>query len=418
MRAAVRRLSKSLRAFRSARGGNVAVIFAFATVPMIGLIGAAVDYSRGNSVRSSLQAALDSTALMLSKDAPNLNQAQLSEKADKYFKALFSRTEAANVQITPTFSSPQAGSFRLDVSASATVDTTFMAAFTRLLGVSEIQNMKIESTAQVQWGVKRIELALALDNTGSMASSGKMTQLKKAVHSLLDTLEKAAKKPDDVKLAIIPFDTMVRLDQDDDTVAPWVTFDTRREKRRWQGCVEDRDQPNDAKDTPPDLAVSSTLFPAQDCSNDGALVKMRELTNDWTALHATVNQMNPNGNTNVTIGLVWAWHALTQNQPFNQASAPDPNLDKVIILLTDGENTKNRWTFISSQIDERTKAACDNVKAANIKLYTVRVIDGNKSLLQSCATNPGMFYDVQQADQLNNVFSAIAQNLANLRLAK
>jgi hypothetical protein len=29
-----------------------------------------------------------------------------------------------------------------------------------------------------------------------------------------------------------------------------------------------------------------------------------------------------------------------------------------------------------------------------------------------------MYYDVQDADQLNAAFSAIAQNLANLRLAK
>ena len=29
-----------------------------------------------------------------------------------------------------------------------------------------------------------------------------------------------------------------------------------------------------------------------------------------------------------------------------------------------------------------------------------------------------MYYDVQQASQLNGVFSAIAQNLANLRIAK
>ena len=48
----------------------------------------------------------------------------------------------------------------------------------------------------------------------------------------------------------------------------------------------------------------------------------------------------------------------------------------------------------------------------------MRVIDGNADLLQSCATNPTMYFDVQQASQLNSVFSAIAQNLANLRIAK
>jgi hypothetical protein len=58
------------------------------------------------------------------------------------------------------------------------------------------------------------------------------------------------------------------------------------------------------------------------------------------------------------------------------------------------------------------------VKAANIKLYTVRVIDGNATLLQQCATKSDMYYDVDNAAQLSAVFSTIAKNLANLRLAK
>jgi hypothetical protein len=58
------------------------------------------------------------------------------------------------------------------------------------------------------------------------------------------------------------------------------------------------------------------------------------------------------------------------------------------------------------------------VKAANIKLYTIRVIDGNAALLQACATKPDMYYNVQNASQLNSVFTTIAQNLANLRIAK
>jgi hypothetical protein len=61
---------------------------------------------------------------------------------------------------------------------------------------------------------------------------------------------------------------------------------------------------------------------------------------------------------------------------------------------------------------------CDNAKADNVKLYTVRVINGNASLLQGCATKPAMYYDVQQADQLSAAFNSIAQNLANLRLSK
>ena len=123
------------------------------------------------------------------------------------------------------------------------------------------------------------------------------------------------------------------------------------------------------------------------------------------------------GNTNITIGLAWGWETLAPSGLFN-APATAPDLDKVMIVLTDGLNTQNRWTSSVSSIDSRTALACNNIKAANIRVYTVRVLDGNASLLQSCATKPEMYYDVQQADQLNGVFSSIAQTLANLRISK
>jgi hypothetical protein len=48
----------------------------------------------------------------------------------------------------------------------------------------------------------------------------------------------------------------------------------------------------------------------------------------------------------------------------------------------------------------------------------VRVIQGNAALLKNCATSPDMYYEVDQASQLNAVFKSIAQKLATLRLAK
>jgi Mg-chelatase subunit ChlD len=144
---------------------------------------------------------------------------------------------------------------------------------------------------------------------------------------------------------------------------------------------------------------------------------MMTLTNDWTALNSKIDAMQPTGNTNVTIGLQMAFQMLSPVAPFN-ASAPKTDLDKVIVLLTDGDNTENRWSTSQTSIDNRTKLACTNAKNANIKLYVVRVINGNASLLQQCATKTDMYYNVQNASQLSSVFATIAQNLANLRLSK
>jgi Flp pilus assembly protein TadG len=390
------------------RTASVVPLLAIALVPLIGAVGAAVDYSRAANVRAGLQAALDSTALMLSRDAQSLSGTEVNQKATDYFKALFAQPQAFNVQLTSTYSEPAVGSHAVKVNGSASLNTTFI----RIYGQTQ---MDVAASTEVVWGVKRLELALALDNTGSMASDGKMAALKTAAHSLLDTLKNAAKKPDDIKVAIVPFATRVNIGTEFKDEF-WIDYGVNDiKKSKWTGCVEDRDQSNDVLDTAPVSGTKSTYFPAETC---GSLAKAMPLTNDWTALHAKVDEMAPSGNTNVTIGLVWGWHALTGNAPFPQGSPAQPDLDKVIILLTDGENTQNRWTTSTYSIDKRTTAACDNIKAANIKLYTVRVIDGNATLLKNCATKPDMYYDVQQADQLNTVFNAIAQNLANLRIAK
>jgi Flp pilus assembly protein TadG len=41
-----KKFCRTLAGFRTARGGNVAITFALATLPILGFVGAAVDYSR------------------------------------------------------------------------------------------------------------------------------------------------------------------------------------------------------------------------------------------------------------------------------------------------------------------------------------------------------------------------------------
>ncbi len=86
--------------------------------------------------------------------------------------------------------------------------------------------------------------------------------------------------------------------------------------------------------------------------------------------------------------------------------------------MTDGENTENRWTKNSSSIDARTAATCTAVKAAGIKIYTIRVINGDANLLRYCASDPSMYYDVQNASQLTSVFNSIGATLAQLHLSQ
>src|SRR5262245_50490365 len=119
-------LREKLRSFRSAQGGNLAIIFGLALIPAVGITGAAVDYSRANSIKADIQAALDSTSLMLAKDPSlySLSTAQLQGKAQNYFLAVFNRPEAQNVQVQqPVLNAANA---TLTITASADVKTAFM----------------------------------------------------------------------------------------------------------------------------------------------------------------------------------------------------------------------------------------------------------------------------------------------------
>jgi Flp pilus assembly protein TadG len=395
---------RQARGLRADRRGNVTLIFALSIIPLVGAVAVAVDYSRGNSARTAMQAVLDATTLMISKEALDLTT-QVQTKAKTYFNSQFTRTDVRGLKLSFQLVTNGPGDFTVIGEATAKMDTA-------MSGVLGFRKMDLRATSQVRWGFKGLELALALDNTGSMAAKNKMVELKAAVKMLFATLKKNSKVPGDTKIAVIPFSTVVNVGTEN-ADASWLSYDSKITKANWQGCVADRDQPNDVKDTAPGSA--STNFPVADC---GSLAKTLPLTGDWTALESMVDSMTPSGMTNVTIGMAWGWHALTAGEPFTQAGSVRPDVDKVMILLTDGLNTANRFTNNPSQIDARTAMVCDNIKKAKIKLYTVRVIEGNLALLQGCASASNMFYDVQVASQLKDVFTSIAASLSGAHLSK
>jgi hypothetical protein len=205
---------------------------------------------------------------------------------------------------------------------------------------------------------------------------------------------------------------------------------TPKSHDKWTGCVTDRDQDYDTKNTAP--TNSATRFPAEEyvsgsdkyckSNNNPYLQPVMPLSYDWSAIKKLIGDMEPTGNTNQGIGMAWAWMSLTQSDPLN-APAKDPNYTykDAIILLSDGLNTQNRWYSNASQIDARQKILCDNAKAAGITVYTVQVNtggDATSAVLQYCASGAQNFYMITSASQTAAVFSSIGTSLSKLRVAK
>ena len=442
------RLQKTLQEFRQANAANVTITFAFATIPMIGFIGAAVDYSHGNAVKAQLQAAADSTALMLSKDAASLTNSQIQTKANDYFKALYTRTDSTGLTVSATYNTTNGS--QVIVNANANVKTDFMG----LMGISQL-NVGVNS--QVKWGNTRLRVALALDTTGSMAEDGKIDALKTATKALLDQLKSAASKNGDVYVSIIPFSKDVNVgkanynanwidwtdwdeDNGDDVSTTTCTKNGKKKKcststtwvpdnhNTWNGCVTDRGNSNapssfntDQNVMGVDVTKSYTKFAAE--QYDNCSPQVMSLNYDWTAMKNLVTSFYPAGNTNQNIGLAHAWMSLVGGGPYPTPPVEEANYkyNKIIILLTDGLNTANRWHTNQNQIDNRQADTCTNIKAAGITLYTVQVNTGGdptQTVLKNCASTADKFFLLTSASAMVSTFQAIGTALSNLRISQ
>jgi Flp pilus assembly protein TadG len=430
-----------IRRFFADRRANILPLFGLAIIPMMGLIGAAVDYSRANSVKAALQAALDSTSLAMAAKAPTLTSTELTTQAQAYFDALFIKYNTTRVPLDVVYTND--GSPQVTVSGKTSVNTMFM----RIPGFG-INSVVVAGSSTSAWGNVRLRVALALDNTGSMDWSGKMPALKTAAKALIDQLKAVAKNDGDVMVSIIPFAKDVNVGTtnsgaswlkwgDWNAVNGWCSdndYDTKseceshsktwtvRSHSNWTGCVKDRDQPHDTNSNAP--TTSATRFPAEQYGE--CPVALMPLSYNWTALKTKIDSMQPRGNTNTTIGLEWGWHSLNQGAPLN-APAEDPKFqyNKVIIFMTDGTNTQNRWhdsdydgDWKSQEIDSRMKLACTNAKTAGITVYTIHMIDGNAQLLKDCASSSDKYFKITSASQTVSVFTQIGTNLSRLRVAK
>lgn len=445
-------LQEMMRRFRRDQRGNVALLFGLTLVPMMGVVGVAVDYSRASNARQALSSAIDAAALMAARDAQKLSDADVKTRVAGWIRDNLP-PDVKEGLVEPTITIDRTAR-TVQISAKVDMPTTIA----KIIGTNHIL---VASNSRSTWGTNKIELALALDNTGSMDSSGKMTALKLASKNLLKIMKEATIETDQIRVSIVPFNTQVRLARSFKD-EPWMRYGVTRDvtcdrgmknceyynpigrytvgvndttnlvctnngrtcvdtmttaswAKTGQGCVADRDKSYDTTDGGA-YSASTQQYPAFWCLQP-SLAEIMPLSSDWAALEARIDTMTPTGNTNVTIGAVWGWATLSPGAPFTEAKpSSEPRLRKYMILLTDGKNTENRFTGNVSDIDDRTKLACTNIKAAGISLYTIRVINGDEALLKGCASEPSMYYNVQNASELDPIFKSIANEISQVRL--
>ena len=213
--------------------------------------------------------------------------------------------------------------------------------------------------------------------------------------------------------------------------------------------------------------VSNSGFsrgPNADCTRTPIL----PLTDTPATVISTIENMQAEGGTNIHTGTVWGMRVLSPTEPFTQGGSYDEAISKVMIIMTDGENTAYQTGNINgssynsaygfpynsqntnanstsggnvprlgpanatnaqlvTQMNERTAQTCANAKEAGITVYTIGLATNTvtqstpavvQAMLTACATTADRARFPTLSSELKAVFEDIADDLSALRLAQ
>jgi Flp pilus assembly protein TadG len=256
-----------MRQFVAASAGNVGITFSLSMLPLVTLVGGGLDYSSAITMRQRLAHAIDSAALAVGR-APDVTVQEATEIANRAFNS--NLTEYKNMEI---------GTLSVNVTPALVTVHATASMPTDFLGLVGIDTIEISVSNEVVRSNRKIELVLALDNTGSMGSNGKMNAMKTAAKDLVEILFNGEEQPENVKVGLVPFSQTVNVGSQYKT-ASWM--DTtglssingenfspkthhfkllkRTKNGQWRGCVEARPAPYDTTDAAATTAVPDTLF--------------------------------------------------------------------------------------------------------------------------------------------------------------
>jgi Flp pilus assembly protein TadG len=408
------------RLWRSDRGA-AALLFAFAIIPLVGAAGLAIDSSLAYVLRSRMSKSLDTAALAAGRIALDANAGAV---AREYFDVNFGGV-GSSAEITDF-------SFELDdtrqfvtLTAVARTPTKFM----RIFGQDEVI---VSARSVVRRQTTGLELALVMDNTGSMWGSP-FNAMQAAAFDLIDIIYGEEEEIENLWVSLVPYTATVNIGPHR---TGWLAAGDRvltnagsYSTQGWKGCVLARATPFDTDDTPPASAPFSSFFYAatartQDNNwpplktalsdrNDGRGPNLgcgppiTPLTASRAEIDAAIANMGAwhRGGTTGNLGASWGWRTLSprwrglwggSTPPGLPLDYNTPLMEKVVVMLTDGNNQFHDQDTGSgtpgsdytaygrleamgvstlaqgrSILDARHAATCAAMKAEGIIIYTI-----------------------------------------------
>jgi Flp pilus assembly protein TadG len=371
------RVKNLCRRFGSDRAGNIAMTFAIVSVPLLGAMGAGVDYIRALNLHRELQGNLDAALVAAVKD--------IGTKDETALKLQLANWLAADATVS--------GSYTLDTDkvvidkstsgitarVTANVDTTFM----RVMGKTSIPIAVQASVAGGQTITKSaFSMYFVLDRSGSMAY---------------------------------------------DTTTSYTTTCTtgKKKKKKTVTCTKLYTKMEALKLAAADLLDQfDTADPSHKFVRTGAVsydtVKDTETPLAWgvTAVEDYVEALTPRDTTNSGEAFQLAYESLMVTGASSEAKlhldksgVTDPK--KYIVFMTDGENNVYG-------ADTKTKKYCDLARTNKIQVYSIAFMapKNGQDLLKYCATGSSDYFAAESTADLVAAFKTIgesaSQNLIRL----
>ncbi|MCC6597246.1 MAG: pilus assembly protein [Alphaproteobacteria bacterium] len=216
-------------------------MFALMAPVVVGSAGMAIDFAGAYLVQQRLAQAIDSAAL--AGAASSSDAAEIENRIRKFFEANYP-PEKLGATFDPEV---EIVGDEIRVGGRARYHTSFLT----LIGINEID---VNAYTVVQREVQGLEVALVLDNTGSMATNDNIGTLKSATKSFINILFERTSNPDYVRIGMVPYSNSVRIGRyglgytpdgqvygDGDVfviLPPGVSYTTNHDSSSgWYGCV-------------------------------------------------------------------------------------------------------------------------------------------------------------------------------------
>ncbi len=308
-----RQMKRFLNRYRRDERGNVAIIFGLALLPIMGLTGASIDYSRSSQLRAKMGVAADAAVLVAVK-SNNLTLAQRQAAANAAFNANLG-ADASLVSVSGTLTKLTGNAYRYEATANYNYSVIQVVP-----GMGSYSQLSVAAEANA--GDGKLEVALVLDNTGSMNSD--MQALRTAARDFTNILFDSAGGGTDLKMSVVPYVAAVNPGRMNLGMS---SIDTRGEsdwqarnlRWRWIGFIPNCNNdpywvpgPPGGPWTPPDTGT-----PGNGASLQDALRKFADIGRELFGVKSAAAQVGTYGTPNRTAPFLG--NTITVDPPYTSA---------------------------------------------------------------------------------------------------